>query len=207
MRLRARRPHIVLAAGLCAACAGGEPATPPAAAPSAARPTFDSSDAARQAEVDSMLRAFRAGLPEPATLRGGEPTPEAAARALVRALAERDTATLRRLVVDRAEFAWLYFPTTRIARPPYGIDPALLWLQLTANTERDVRKAFDAVPAGAAFIALRCPEPPVVEGDNRLHERCLTAVRRGARTDTLSLFGTIVERGGRVKFLSYANRL
>ena len=154
-----------------------------------------------------MLRAFRVDLREPTGLRGGAPTPEAAAHAFVRAVAERDTVALRRLVLDRAEFAWLYFPTARIARPPYGIDPALLWLQLTANTERDVRTAFDAVPRGSAFVALLCPGPATVEGSNRLHEGCLAAVRRGTRTDTLSLFGTIVERGDAAKFLSYANRL
>jgi hypothetical protein len=45
----------------------------------------------------------------------------------------------------------------------------------------------------------------VAEGENRLHERC--EVRVNAAGTPTRLFGTILERDGRFKFLGYANPL
>jgi hypothetical protein len=125
----------------------------------------------------------------------------------VAAAQQRDTAALGAMLVSRAEFAWLYFPETRISRPPYGIDPGFLWLQMGSNTDRDLPKASAALAGGASYVAHVCADSVVVEGANRVHEQCLVVVQQRGGRDTLSLFGSILERGGRFKFLSYANRL
>ena len=200
---------LALACATLAACAEDDrPGTPPidrgvvpAAAPASAPvPTV-------QQLVDSSLRAFRSGVTEVEVLEGGEGGRDALVRRFVTALTARDTAALRRMLITRAEYGWLYFPEARLARPPYGIDPGFLWRQVASNTDRDLPKAIEAVGRGASFAGVSCPDSALTEGRNRIHERCLAVVARGARRDTLSLFGTILERDGRFKFLSYANRL
>ena len=214
----ARRPDARRLALACAtlvilaACSGAEGPRPPsadtgadvAAAPEA--PTTAQVPTVQQL-VDSSLRDFRRGLPEVDALEGGESGRDALVRRFVNAVTARDTTTLRRMLITRAEYAWLYFPDARLARPPYGIDPAFLWMQVGSNTDRDLPKAFAAVGPGASYAGVSCPDSTLREGPNRIHERCLAVVARGARRDTLSLFGTILERNGRFKFLSYANRL
>ncbi|MDF1501913.1 hypothetical protein [Roseisolibacter sp. H3M3-2] len=156
--------------------------------------------------VDSSLRAFRDGVAPVTALDGGAESRDALVSRYAEAALARDTAALRALLVTRAEFAWLYFPESRLARPPYGIDPTFLWLQVGSNSTRDLPKAMTAL-AGGRYAAHLCQDPATAEGANRLHEQCRVVVTRGARADTLSLFGSILERGGRFKFLSYANRL
>jgi hypothetical protein len=197
-----RGPTLALLAAALCACAQGEGRPP---APEAATPTAAAVPTVEQL-VDSSLRSFRQGLPTTTRLDGGAESRDALVARFTRAAAAGDTAALRTLLVTRAEYAWLYFPDARLAKPPYGIDPGFLWLQLASNTDRDLPKAVGAV-AGGGYGGHRCEGDVAVEGPNRLHERCLVAVTRGARVDTLSLFGSILERDGRFKFLSYANRL
>lgn len=209
---RALAFRIALACATVAGCSEGDrPRTQPVdtgAAPAAElAPTTSAPVPTVQQLVDSSLRAFRSGLTEVRALEGGEGSRDALVQRFVTAVTARDTAALRRMLITRAEYAWLYFPEARLARPPYGIDPAFLWMQVGSNTDRDLPKAIDAVGQGASFAGVACPDSALSEGRNRIHERCLAVVARGARRDTLSLFGTILERDGRFKFLSYANRL
>jgi hypothetical protein len=202
----------VVTAASVAACSGGDgPRTPSAdtGARVAAAPEAPASAPVPTVQqlVDSSLRAFRRGLTQVEELGGGERSRDALVQRFVTAVTARDTTALRRMLITRAEYAWLYFPDARLARPPYGIDPAFLWMQVGSNTERDLPKAFEAVGPSASYAGVSCPDSTVREGPNRLHEQCLAVVARGARRDTLSLFGTIVERDGQFKFLSYANRL
>lgn len=197
------RSRAVAGALLLAAC-GGEPA--PASRPATDTPAPPGVPSVEQL-VDSALTAFRRDLPEVARLTGGASSRDALVQRFVQAGAARDTGALRDLLVTRAEFAWLYFPQARLARPPYGIDPGYLWLQMASNTDRDLPKALQRLPAGATAAGVACADSVVVEGPNRLHEGCLAIVARGGRRDTLSLFGSILERDGRFKLLSFANRL
>jgi hypothetical protein len=202
----------VAAVATLTACSGGDGPRTPSADTGARVPAAPDAPAPAQVPtvqqlVDSSLRAFRRGLTEVQAMEGGERSRDALVRRFVAAATARDTTALRRMLITRAEYAWLYFPDARLARPPYGIDPAFLWMQVGSNTERDLPKAFEAVGPDAAYAGVSCPDSTLREGPNRLHERCLAVVARGARRDTLSLFGTIVERDGQFKFLSYANRL
>lgn len=205
--LPALRLRTLASALLLASCGGAPPATAdrrpdsaPATDPSPPVPTVEQL-------VDSSLRALRQGVPPVGHLTGGAGSRDALARRFVAAAARRDTAALRGLLVTRAEFAWLYFPHARLARPPYGVDPGFLWMQVGSNTARDLPKALERLSPGTTLRALTCGDGGLVEGPNRLHEGCLAVVSRGGRRDTLSAFGSILERDGRFKFLSYANRL
>lgn len=208
------------AAWVAAACGRDTPAAtaaPTAGAASTARtpasPPTPTSPAA--GAVDSALpraeamRRFTAGLgPAPVALTGGERSREALVRRFVRDLERRDTADLRRMDLSRAEFAYLYYPTNVMARPPYDLGPGLMWFQLDGNGGKGLAHLIDergGRPLG--YAGVRC-DPPAREGENRVHPRC--RVRRvQAPGDTVDevLFGGIVERGGRFKFISYANKL
>lgn len=193
----------------------GRPAPPPR--------TAADSQAAHVAEVvaaggvvDSIipipeaLARFRTGLAErPDSLRHGAPSRDALVARWAAAVATNDTATLNALMVDRAEFAWLYYPDARMSRPPYEAPPGLLWGQLLASSEDGATQLLRRYGrARFAVVALRCPEAPVTEGRNRLHERCEVRVRTATGTlPATRLFGTILERDGRFKFLGYANAL
>lgn len=182
-----------------------------AATPDAAR-----SDAPRASVVDSalpidtLLHRFRATLPDtPTTLAGGVPTAEGLTRALLRALQTQDTATVQRLVLSASEFAWLYYPHTRFTRAPYELGPDLLWLQLGMASEKGaVRLIRRYGGRPLRFEALTCPDSATEEGPNRVLVGCRV---RFAASDSaareLRLFGSLLQRDGQYKFVSYANEL
>ncbi len=193
-----------LAAGALAAC---ERTATPDAAP-AATPRAGVVDSALP--IDTLLHRFRATLADtPTTLVGGASSPEALTRTLLRALETQDTATVQRLVLSASEFAWLHYPHTRFTRPPYEMGPELLWLQLGMASEKGaVRliRRYGGVPL--RFEALACPDSATIEGPNRIWTGC--RVRFAASDSTareLGLFGSLLQRDGRYKFVSYANEL
>ena len=169
--------------------------------------------AARSGYVDSAipieeaLRRFRAGLPQPAGLRGGYPSREKLVAAFVRAVETRDTTALRRMVMGRGEFAWIYYPASPLARPPYELPPALMWFQLQGESERGASRLLAERGGQRLRYAGHSCGPARVEGDSRLYPNC--ELRRVMAGDTVAerLFGLIVEHGGVYKYVSYANRL
>jgi len=166
--------------------------------------------------VDSILpiavqiERFREGLPSPGdTLRSASPTRKALIDRWAKALAKSDTADLRAMVIDRAEFAWLYYPGSAMSLPPYEAPPQLLWGQIMASSNEGARglaKRFEGKPLTVRSVT--CPQKPSIEGKNFLHQRCsVSVVSGGVVVDEGRLFGTIVERDGRFKFLGYANSM
>lgn len=125
------------------------------------------------------------------------------------AIASSDTAALNAMLLDRAEFAWLYYPTSKMSLPPYEAPPQLLWGQMLATSEegaQNILKLFSA--ESFKVLGVNCPNAPVVEGTNQLHEGCRLKLERGGSAPVeQSYFGTIIERDGRFKFVSYASRL
>lgn len=179
-----------------AACAPDAPAAPPAAQSSG---VVDSIFPPEEA-----MRRFRADLTEVDSLAGGASSRAELVRRFVRAVEKQDTAELRTLLLDRAEFAYLYFPTSRFARPPLRTDPALLWFQMQVNSEKGIVRLLRR--RGVTDVVFRwheCEYAPVVEGENRLWERCTVRVAEGE----YRWFGTVIERGGLYKMVGYANGL
>lgn len=170
---------------------------------------------ARELHVDSLmsrdeeLALFRKGLVEPAGFTGGAASRDELVRRYVRALERRDTAAFRDLVLARAEFAYLYYPTNPEARPPYDLSPGLMWFLLDGNGRKGIVRALDergGRPLG--YVGYACNRTPSHQGANTVWAPCVVR-RLQAPGDTVGerLFGPIVERGGRFKFVSYANKL
>ena len=197
-----------LLAMVAAGCGPREQASPADSPASIASATAPSAVIDSALPRDEEMRRFRRGLSEPARLTGGAPSADSLVARFARALESRDTAALRTMRIDRAEFAHLYYPTTRLARPPYDLAPGLMWFQLEGNSGRGLMHALEERGGRPlAVIGHRCSQVER-EGENRLHAGCVVR-RLQAPGDTVTeqLFGVMVERGGVFKFVSYSNKL
>jgi hypothetical protein len=189
-----------------AAAAGRDvPASGAEVAPRA-RPTGYVVDSAFS--MDEHLARFRTGLARPAELSGGLRSREALAQAFARALERADTAALFALQVDRAEFAWLLYPSSPLLRPPYRQPPEIAWLLLRQAGDKGLRRILErraGQPLKTAGVV--CPDSGFTEGANHYWRRCDLLVSP-AHGDTVRerLFGVIVERHGRYKVMSYENQ-
>jgi hypothetical protein len=158
--------------------------------------------------MDIAIERFREGTTNPETLRNGETSRDRLVERFVASLAASDTTALVGLVLDRAEFAWLYYPTTPEAFPPYELPPDLAWFRLTQVNARGLGRALREL-GGHADLRLdgyQCAPQPTVEGDNRIWTDCMTTVAYGGSPPvTVGLFGAIIQRGNQFKFLSYSN--
>jgi hypothetical protein len=196
------RAGLLLLALLLTGCAGEAPGVEPDALAMVGAPRLVV-DSARPAEVE--LARFRESLVRPRRLEGGTRSLEALVHDFARAVATRDTARLRELHITAAEFAWFYYPYTVYTHPPYEQAPGLVWLLTTRNSQKGSNRLLRRFPGrDLRVLAIRCAE--VVPQDiNTLHGAC-TVELEGAAAPQL-LFGTIIEREGRFKFVSYANGL
>lgn len=157
---------------------------------------------------DVALARFRVQLPAVAALAGGAASREALVRAFVRAVTAGDTAALRGLTLSRAEFAWLYYPTATQGLPPYDLSPGLMWTMLELHGERGLRHALEEYQdRPARYVAHYCDPRVTHEGENTVYGACVVRLDSGGTISEQQLFGLIVNRGGRFKFVSLANKL
>jgi hypothetical protein len=158
--------------------------------------------------MDENFRRFRAGLDSVATLSGGAPSADSLVRSLLTAIATRDTALARELVLNRAEFAWSYYPDHELAKPPYEISPAFLWSQIQNGSTKGITRLFTRFGGrDITYRGLNCDADRIIErGRFREREYCLVSFHDAQDGPSeLRMFAAIVERDGRFKFLSYAN--
>lgn len=168
---------------------------------------------AAAATVDSIrpiaeeLAHFRAGVGarrEVRALRGGARSRDELVARFSRALAAHDTAALAGLQLDAGEFAWLYYPYTVYTHAPYRQAPGVVWLLTTQNSEKGLRRLLERYGGRDPGHDYECGtrEPQDL---NVLHGACV--VRLAGDSARRRLFGTIMERDGRFKLVSYANEL
>ncbi|MEW5915725.1 MAG: hypothetical protein AB1762_04945 [Gemmatimonadota bacterium] len=155
--------------------------------------------------AEEELRRFNAGSMRPAALSGGASDRETLVRQFARALQQADTATLRTLLLTRAEFGHLVFPESPFAREPFKTKPGLVWMQLVAASERGMTRLLDRVSGpGVQISSLRCDRTPEDQGPNTYWRNCSVLVhRQGTPTHRAQLFGQILVRDGRAKFVAY----
>ena len=158
---------------------------------------------------NERLARFRANLPPETELTGGRASRDELVAAFIEAVEANDTALIRSLAITKAEFGYLYYPTTPQAHPPYDLDPALMWLTMFEHSNRGAGRLF-AVAGGRSldFEGYSCPPDASHEGDNIIWGPCTVRVRNpsGDMVDA-RLFSLIIERAGTYKFLSLSNKL
>ena len=197
----------------------------PAVSDSIARSRQDSIDRARRDSVvssrpgyviDSILpveeeiRRFQATAgTRPLTLAHGATSRTTLVAQFVRALERSDKGGLASLVVDRAEFAFLIYPTSPNAAPPYRQSPELVWLtRSAANTKAAQRVLARVGGRSIRYAGFTCPDSATRHGTNTIWAGCtVELLSGGGDTTSLRMFGPIVQREGRFKFLSLTNAL
>ncbi|HUQ82834.1 MAG TPA: hypothetical protein VM076_16910 [Gemmatimonadaceae bacterium] len=160
--------------------------------------------------VEEEIRRFQATVAKtPKTFAHAANSRAALVAQFVRALERGDTATLRTLVVTKAEFAHFVYPTSPNTRPPYRQSPNLVWLTRAAGTDKALSRLatrFGGKPLG--YAGYDCSAPVDQQGENAVWGGCAVRLARTpGGTTRLRLFGPVVARGGRYKFLSLTNGL
>ena len=156
--------------------------------------------------MEEGLRRFREGLPLVSELAGGEGNREALVRRFVRAVERSDTNDLRAMAITRSEFAYLYYPTSPYTRPPTVQVAGLVWFFNIQSSQKGLTRLMRRHGGKPLhYSGHSCEASPVREGLNALWHACLLRVADSSQADDIRLFGTVVEREGRLKFLSYAN--
>ena len=157
--------------------------------------------------IDVALSRFREGLERPDSLRSGATSLDDVVKRVVEALEASDTLAFAAMAVNLAEYAWLYYPTTLIAQPPYELPPALAWFQLQGGNRKGVLRALrDLGGRDLGYRGFRCADQPMVEAENRIWTGCtVTMAPQGAASIDLELFSAVLERDGRFLVLSFEN--
>jgi hypothetical protein len=192
----------VLASALLSGCSSSEAREPGA------------TDSTRGGVVDSILpldealRRFRADLTEVSALSGGADSRDELVRQFVRALETQDTAAIRALVLDRAEYAWLYYPASTFAREPFYQMPQLNWFLTVEDSRKGISRVMTRYGGtDLRFAGYACPDTAHVDGGMRFWHRCTVRFTQDGVKKAMRLFGSIAEHGGTYKFYSYANDL
>ena len=159
--------------------------------------------------VEETIRRFRAAV-------GGEPvtefasasrSKEALVRRFMKALAAGDSADLRGMVLSAREFADLVYPESPYTHPPYRQSPALVWNQIqnpsASGFTRLVRR-LGSQPL--RYMDHRCDAKPDRQGRNLIWTHCFVRLRNSDEPATSHrLFGSIIQRDGKFKIVSYKN--
>ncbi len=194
------RTCILLAAAL--ACSAGE------AREAASPPVTYSGVVDSILPLEEALRRFRADLLETTALEGGAASRDELVRRFVRAVETRDTTALRQMVLSRAEYAWLYYPTSAFSREPYYQMPQLNWFLNVASSEKGITRVVTRHGGRTlGFAGYQCPDSARTDGGLSFWDGCLVTFEHEGDSRRMRLFGSIIERGGRYKFYSYANDL
>lgn len=160
--------------------------------------------------VDEEIRRFRAAIGGPAVsrLEGGSGSRDDLVQRFMRSAQDADTAAMRRMALSAREFADLYYLSSPYARSPYRQSPALAWKLIQSRSDAGmmavVRRYAGRAPT---VVAVRCDPKPTREGRNVIHSGCLVDLKEGT-TPPLArlLFGSIIERDGQFKFVSFTNK-
>ena len=164
-------------------------------------------------KIDSILppgealRRFQAELPVVTELRDGPRGRDALVSKFMKALERADTALLDELVLSKAEYGFLFFPTSVYSRKPYELPPDIAWLLNEQNGKKGATRLLRRLGGHALHFGGYTCGSSVREQENAFWRDCeVKYVDPGSsRQVTRKLFGTIMERGDRYKFLSYAN--
>jgi hypothetical protein len=160
--------------------------------------------------VEEELRRFRktvGGAPVTA-LSNGSRSREELVKRVVRAVANRDSADLRAVTLTTREFADLVYPSSPYSHPPYRSAPGLVWMQISQPSQTGLKRLL-ARQGGTAheYVGHSCNSTPERQGPNTLWLDCQVRVIGPTReTLTQRWFGSIIERGGVYKVVSFSNQ-
>lgn len=159
--------------------------------------------------VEEEVRRFRdaVGGQQVTALAGGSRSREALVRRFMKALAADDSAELRTMELNAREFADLVYPESPYTHAPYRQSPALVWNQIqnpsASGFTRLVRRLGNQP---LQYLDHSCDVKADPQGRNLIWTNCsvrLTSPNGG--TTKHRLFGSIIQRDGSFKIVSYRN--
>ena len=157
--------------------------------------------------VEEEIRRFKAVRNAAAAteLKNASSSRDEVVSRFLRAIETRDSADLRALTIDGAEFIDLYYPTSMYSHPPYKQSPEVVWMLQQQNSDQGLQRVLKRFGGQTTNLkSYACKPDPRVEGANRFWDECTITLTDGS---TVRLFSSIIERDGRFKILSYANAL
>jgi hypothetical protein len=157
--------------------------------------------------LDEELRRFRAAIggSRVSALRGGSESREALVRRAVAALSSADTADLRAMTLDAHEFVDLVFPTSPFARQPYRQPVGFAWQQIRGSSTVGMRRLVRTMSGQTwRYVDHRCAPRAEHQGANTIWSSCMVRLLApSGDTIPAQLFGSIIERDGRFKLVSF----
>lgn len=160
----------------------------------------------RLAVVDE--RSGRNDVAEVATtLAGGTLSRETLVRKFITALETNDSSTLREMLLTASEFADLVYPESPYTHPPYRQSPALVWNQIRNPSSSGLTRLLRRIGGTQLkYVSHSCAQKPERQGANVIWADCaVRLVDQDRNTTRQRLFGSVIERDGRFKFVSYSN--
>jgi hypothetical protein len=157
---------------------------------------------------EEALRRFRSTVAgdAPTALSGGERSLDALLRRYWALLVARDTVSMSNLVLNRGEFAYLYFPDS--PELAAGLAPEVTWLLIASQGGRGLTRALRAAESAQTKGVARtiCLGKPRALGRNTAVGPC-GVVLAGPSADTVWIAKAIIQRDGVHKLLGLSNDL
>ena len=159
--------------------------------------------------MESLARFRTTVGPRPVRFEGGAPSRDSLVRAVVHAVEQADAAALSRLALSPAEFAYFYYPENPQSKPPYELQPDIMWLQMQSQSHKGSSRLLSTYgQQPLRFHTYACDSVATVIGHIRTWGHCrVTHTGPDGKPKTTALFAAIIEREGIYKILSYANEL
>jgi hypothetical protein len=152
--------------------------------------------------------ALAAGCGSRATLDHTLESPEAVARAVVRALNSRDANALRDLALTEREFREVVWPRLPGSRPERNLPWDFVWKDLAAKSRQTLRARLNEwQDRGFRVVAVRYAGASTDYSAFRVHREAEVTLRdRTGQETTGRLFGSLIEQHGRYKVFSYVTK-
>ena len=112
------------------------------------------------------------------------------------------------MAIHAREFADLYYVDSPYSRAPYRQSPALAWRMIQNPSSAGLTQMLTRFGGRKLeYISHKCDPTVEHEGSTTRYAGCLVIAREpDGTTVTRRYFGSIMERGGQFKFLSYSNQ-
>jgi hypothetical protein len=135
-------------------------------------------------------------------------SPEALARAVLDAVAQRDVEALRMLALNKEEFEEHVWPELPAARPERNLTANYVWGDLQQKSNIMLR-AMLAAHGGKRYelTGIRFLGETTAYASFRVHRESELSVKQdGGDEQQIRLFGSMIEKAGKYKVFSYVNQ-